>query len=51
MVAWPIHTLAYSDVLLSTLIGMLEAGKSGPELLTTYQNWLKQVPYPDPPQE
>lgn len=51
IVAWTIQCLAYSDVLLSSLVPMLESGKSNEDVLKSYQNWLKHVPYPEPPSE
>jgi HTH-type transcriptional regulator, sugar sensing transcriptional regulator len=50
MMSWTIQSFAYSDVLLSSLIPMLEAGKSSEEVLKSYQSWLEHVPYPESPQ-
>ncbi len=51
ILSWAYHSCAYSDLLLSALIQALESGATKEEALDTYRQWIKQVPYPEPPPE
>ena len=49
LIAWAYQSCAYSDVLLSALVPLIESGKTNEMIGKTYFNSIRKTPYPDIP--